>query len=100
MRRRVLFSIAYRGGPFKGWAKQPGLPTVQACVESALDELLGGGHGGAVVSSRTDAGVHGACVHLSHSSDASDSPCADQRFATPSMSTSISHTPPPNWLAA
>ena len=51
--------VAYDGGPWKGFARQPGQATVQAELERALEELLGApvrvrGAG------RTDAGVHAA----------------------------------------
>jgi len=49
--------VAYDGGPFRGFARQPGLPTVQGQIEDALSKVLrepvltsGAG--------RTDAGVH------------------------------------------
>ena len=49
--------LAYDGGAFRGWQKQPGMATVQGALERALRELLGKSyavHG----ASRTDAGVH------------------------------------------
>jgi tRNA pseudouridine38-40 synthase len=53
----VALLIAYEGAPFCGFARQPGLETVQGCVEAALRtalrrpvETVGAG--------RTDAGVH------------------------------------------
>jgi tRNA pseudouridine38-40 synthase len=49
--------LAYDGAPYHGFARQPGLPTVQGAVESALAKILGTD----VVTSgagRTDAGVH------------------------------------------
>lgn len=49
--------IAYDGTAFKGWARQPGLRTVQAEVEGALDQLFGGPVE-LTVAGRTDAGVH------------------------------------------
>lgn len=58
-RRPTALKLAYDGPLFKGWQKQPGLPTVQAAVEQALGEVLGAKievHGAA----RTDAGVHAA----------------------------------------
>lgn len=49
--------VAYDGGPFRGFARQSGLPTVQGSIEDALSTVLrepvlttGAG--------RTDAGVH------------------------------------------
>ena len=58
-RRPTALKLAYDGSAFKGWQKQPGLPTVQATLEKSLGELLGTRievHGAA----RTDAGVHAA----------------------------------------
>jgi tRNA pseudouridine38-40 synthase len=49
--------LAYDGGAFRGWQRQPGLPTVQQAVEDALASVLAEPvlvHG----ASRTDAGVH------------------------------------------
>ncbi len=49
--------LAYDGAAFRGWQKQPGMPTVQQALEDALRALLGKRyalHG----ASRTDAGVH------------------------------------------
>lgn len=49
--------LAYDGGSFRGWQKQPGMSTVQGALEDALRQLLGKRyaiHG----ASRTDAGVH------------------------------------------
>jgi tRNA pseudouridine38-40 synthase len=49
--------LAYDGGAFRGWQRQPGLPTVQQAVEDALAAVLDQRvqvHGAA----RTDAGVH------------------------------------------
>jgi tRNA pseudouridine38-40 synthase len=49
--------IEYDGAPFAGWARQPGLRTVQGEVESALAVLLG--HAvDLAVGGRTDRGVH------------------------------------------
>ncbi|KHL05101.1 pseudouridine synthase [Sinomonas humi] len=56
--------IAYDGGPFNGWAVQPGLRTVQGCLEEALALILRR-QVRVVVAGRTDAGVHarGQVVH-------------------------------------
>lgn len=54
---RIKLTIAYDGTQFHGFARQPGLRTVQGELESTLQRLLGISvevHG----SGRTDAGVH------------------------------------------
>jgi tRNA pseudouridine38-40 synthase len=51
-------TIAYDGGPFSGWAAQPGLRTVQGELEAALERILGGRRVELTVAGRTDAGVH------------------------------------------
>ncbi|MEA5453444.1 tRNA pseudouridine(38-40) synthase TruA [Sinomonas sp. JGH33] len=64
-RVRVRLDVAYDGGPFSGWAVQPGLRTVQGSLEEAL-ELILRRPVRVVVAGRTDAGVHarGQVVHL------------------------------------
>jgi len=49
--------LQYEGTEFRGWARQPGLRTVQAEVERALSTLLGE-PARVTVAGRTDAGVH------------------------------------------
>lgn len=56
-------TLEYDGGGFSGWAKQPGLRTVEGVLERALIEILGPeGEGGSplrlTVAGRTDRGVH------------------------------------------
>ncbi len=50
--------LEYDGGRFSGWAKQPGLRTVQAEVERALCVILRLESVRLTVAGRTDAGVH------------------------------------------
>jgi tRNA pseudouridine38-40 synthase len=50
--------IAYDGGGFAGWARQPGLRTVQEVLEGAVGQILGGTEVQLTVAGRTDAGVH------------------------------------------
>ncbi|MDR6684941.1 tRNA pseudouridine38-40 synthase [Arthrobacter sp. 1088] len=62
---RVRMDLSYDGGPFNGWALQPGLLTVQGSLEEAL-ALLVRRPVRVTVAGRTDAGVHarGQVVHL------------------------------------
>jgi tRNA pseudouridine38-40 synthase len=52
-----LFSISYFGARFKGWAKQPELPTVEGKLERVLRFVLEDRSFTLIGSSRTDAGV-------------------------------------------
>lgn len=49
--------LSYDGLPFRGWARQEGVPTVQGELEAALEVVLGEAVG-LTVAGRTDAGVH------------------------------------------
>ncbi|WP_458111603.1 tRNA pseudouridine synthase A [Arthrobacter sp. R1-13] len=62
---RIRLDLAYDGGPFSGWAVQPGLRTVQGVLEEAL-ALLIRRPVRVTVAGRTDSGVHarGQVVHL------------------------------------
>ena len=62
---RLRLDLAYRGAPFHGWARQPGLLTVQGCLEEALN-LITRQPVLLTVAGRTDAGVHarGQVAHL------------------------------------
>lgn len=55
-RRFYALRIAYEGGRFRGFQRQPGLPTVQDALEGAL--LAAGVRATLAVAARTDAGVH------------------------------------------
>jgi len=56
---RLRLDLAYDGTDFRGWARQPGLRTVQGTLEGAITRILGG-EPQLVVAGRTDAGVHAA----------------------------------------
>ncbi|MGI9196028.1 MAG: tRNA pseudouridine(38-40) synthase TruA [Candidatus Nanopelagicales bacterium] len=64
---RLRLDLAYDGTDFAGWARQPGLRTVQGCVEDALAQVLRLPHVPSVTcAGRTDAGVHarGQVAHV------------------------------------
>ncbi|WP_166984142.1 tRNA pseudouridine(38-40) synthase TruA [Paramicrobacterium fandaimingii] len=65
---RFRLDIAYDGTDFSGWARQPGLRTVQGVLEDAIARLFGrrGDEPGLTVAGRTDAGVHatGQVAHV------------------------------------
>jgi tRNA pseudouridine38-40 synthase len=54
---RLILTIEYDGTPFRGWAVQPGLPTVEAALRRALAETFVSVESLAVAG-RTDGGVH------------------------------------------
>ncbi len=55
--KRIKLVIAYDGTAYCGWQLQPGHPTVEAELNRALSELLGG-EIAVIGASRTDSGVH------------------------------------------
>jgi tRNA pseudouridine38-40 synthase len=54
---RLKLTIEYDGTPFRGWAAQPGLPTVEGALRDALGETFASVENLAVAG-RTDTGVH------------------------------------------
>jgi tRNA pseudouridine38-40 synthase len=64
---RVRIDLGYDGTEFSGWARQPGLRTVQATLEDALGTVLRlPERASLTVAGRTDAGVHarGQVAHV------------------------------------
>ena len=63
---RLRLDISYDGTGFAGWARQPGLRTVQGELEAALATVLRAHPPTLTVAGRTDAGVHatGQVAHL------------------------------------
>ncbi len=66
--RRIRLDISYDGTAFSGWARQPGLRTVQGELEAALATVLrrAGEPPHLTVAGRTDVGVHatGQVAHV------------------------------------
>jgi tRNA pseudouridine38-40 synthase len=54
---RLILTLEYDGTPFRGWAAQPGLPTVEGALREALDGTFVSAENLAVAG-RTDSGVH------------------------------------------
>ncbi len=54
---RLRLTIEYDGTPFRGWAAQPGLPTVEGALRAALAATFVS-YDRLAVAGRTDSGVH------------------------------------------
>ena len=69
---RLRLDISYDGAPFVGWARQPGLPSVQESIETALATILRIDGVQLTVAGRTDSGVHarGQVAHVDVPPDA------------------------------
>lgn len=62
---RYKLTIEYDGGPFQGWQRLGGLPSVQGALEDAVEKLCGA-RPDVVGAGRTDSGVHalGQVAHV------------------------------------
>ena len=54
---RLKLALAYDGSAYRGWAAQPGLPTIEGALTDALGAVFPS-WSGLAVAGRTDAGVH------------------------------------------
>lgn len=77
---RFAAALAYAGGAYSGWQKQPHAPSVQACVERALSQLANAPVE-VVAAGRTDAGVH-ACGQVIHFDTQAQRPLDGWLFGT------------------
>lgn len=77
VRRFYAVEVAYEGGRFRGFQRQPGLPTVQAALEDAL--ATAGVRAPLAVAARTDAGVHALAQVVSFATRADLDPEALRR---------------------
>ncbi|MGA3326987.1 MAG: tRNA pseudouridine(38-40) synthase TruA [Terriglobia bacterium] len=73
--RNIRLILAYDGTDFCGWQRQPDAPTIQACLEDALQKLTGS-PAQVFGSGRTDAGVH-AAHQVANFHTASAIPCTN-----------------------
>lgn len=74
---RFKLTLEYDGGPFLGWQRTAGGPSVQGALETAVFKLTGA-HADVIGAGRTDAGVHarGQVAHVDIAK-----PLAPQRLA-------------------
>jgi tRNA pseudouridine38-40 synthase len=73
--RTIKLTLGYDGTDFRGWQVQPGLPTIQAEMQRALEHLTGEPVN-IEVSGRTDSGVHAIGQAASFTTN-SAIPCAN-----------------------
>jgi tRNA pseudouridine38-40 synthase len=73
--RNIRLILAYDGTDFSGWQRQQDAPTIQACLEGAIQKLAGAPTQ-VCGSGRTDAGVH-ASHQVANFHTASTIPCGN-----------------------
>jgi tRNA pseudouridine38-40 synthase len=94
---RLILTLEYDGTPFRGWSAQPGLPTVEAALRTALAETFSSVESLAVAG-RTDTGVHALGQVVSVDVEGGPSPERAARALNPRLPdeiTVVSATPAP-----
>lgn len=100
--RTIKLTLAYDGTAYAGWQRQPGKPTLQDTIESALERIVGeriiiAGSG------RTDSGVHALGQVASFHTTARLTPLAFQRAFNAELPRDIAclkaEEAPPGWHA-
>ncbi|MBS3973651.1 MAG: tRNA pseudouridine(38-40) synthase TruA [Actinobacteria bacterium] len=69
----IALLVSYDGSDFHGFARQPGIPTIQGTIESALHTIFGTAVG-TTGAGRTDAGVHALGQVVSFDTPVSSAP--------------------------
>ena len=73
--RNIRLRLAYDGTAFVGWQVQPNGPSVQSCLETAIEKLTGTATR-VTAAGRTDSGVH-AVGQVANFTTNSDIPCSN-----------------------
>lgn len=60
---RFLIKFSYDGTAYNGYQTQPGLTTIQECLENALTKINNGKKTPVTATGRTDKGVHALCQY-------------------------------------
>ena len=73
--RNIRLRLAYDGTAYVGWQVQPNGPSVQSCLETAIEKLTGTATR-VTAAGRTDSGVH-AVGQVANFTTNSDIPCSN-----------------------
>ena len=99
---RLILTLEYDGTPFRGWAVQPGLETIEGALRKALDQTFAS-TANLAVAGRTDAGVHALGQVASVDVEGGPSPgraAAALNPRLPDEITVVSSAEAPDWFHA